>query len=168
MERELDYKKDMAIDPDALDVEWLRQTELGRKYAKHSAMLKKLQREAENRVKVVKAELVQLCNEFPLKHTGKEKPNLIDIESFYRTHPDHQKAKQEWIDATYEAEYAEMAQKEISYSRKASLENLVTLFTAQYFAGPVAPRNLSKEWATEKNRDAADDGINKAMKRKRP
>ena len=130
MEQELHYERDMKIDPEALDVEWLRQPELGRRYAKHVAKLKKAMRMAENKVKVVKAELVRECNESPVKCTGKEKPNLIDIESYYRTHRDHQQAKQEWIDATYEAEYAEMAQKEISYSRKASLENLVTNFLA--------------------------------------
>ncbi len=155
----LNFKEDIKIDPEALDVEWLRQAELGGKYARNATRLRKLANLAEQKVKVIKAELIKRCNEDPKRITGKDKPNAADIEAYYRTHSKHKEAKEEWIEAVYEADMAELAQKEISYGRKAALEALVSLFTAQYFAGPVTPRNLSKEWIDSKRRERVDDSI---------
>lgn len=162
---ELNYKKDMYIDPDALDLEWLRQPELGRKYARNAASKRREARLAEERVKVIKSELIRKCNENPKSTTGKDKPNAIDIEAYYRTHPTHKDAKQEWIEAEFEADIAELAQKEISYGRKAALEGLVTLHAAQYFAGPKVPRDLNKEWEQKIKQDKVDDVIQSKMKR---
>jgi hypothetical protein len=111
---------------------------------------------ADEKVKVTRAELIREANQDPKKTTGKDKPNAADIEAYYRSHPDHIEAKQEWIDSAYEADYAEMVQKEISWGRKASLEGLVTLHGANYFAGPSAPRNLSKEWERKRKQDQID------------
>ncbi len=101
---------------------------------------------ADQKVKVVGAELSRQAAMDPVNCTGKEKPTVGDVDAYIRTHPDHQAAKQAWIDAEYEASYAETAHKEISFTRKQSLENLVTLHGQNYFAGPAVPRDLSKEW----------------------
>lgn len=163
----LDYKQDMSIDPTALDVEWLGQAELGRKYAKHAAFMRKQERLAKERVKVVRSELIRKCNEDPEGTTGKSAPTGPAIEAYYRTHKDHKKAKQEWIDAAYEADYAGMAQKEISWTRRQSLEGLVALHNAQYFAGPSSPRNLDREWKRKKISQAtANEKVKEAMRRK--
>lgn len=165
---EFDYQQDMQIDPDALDVEWLRQAELARKYAKHVARLKRDAMTAEERVKVVKAELTQECTMDPMGCTGKEKPTAPDVDAYIRTHKRHKEAKEDWIEATYRANYAELAQKEISWTRKAALENLVTLHGQQYFAGPCVPRNLRKEF-DERNaaNDTANAAVGEAMIRRR-
>ncbi len=156
---EIDYKAAMKVDPNALDVEWLGQAELARKYANHWVRLQREARRAEENVKVVRSELARFCNDNPVKCTGKEKPTALDIEAYYRTHPKHKAAKDAWIEAAYEAEYAELAYKEISFTRKASLENLVSLYASQYFAGPSAPRNLSKEWEKIQKRRISDDAV---------
>jgi len=164
---ELNYENDLKIDADALDVEWVRQPEIARRYIKHAAWSRRRERKAEEQMKIIRSELVRKANDDPKGCTGKDKPTTLDIEAFYRTHPDHILAKQNWIDAAYEADYADMARQEISWGRKAALENLVVLHGANYFAGPSAPRNLSKEWEQKRRQEIADNIVDSSMKRKK-
>ena len=161
----LNYDEDTKIDPDALDVEWLRQADMAHRYIKHCVKARKAERLADERVKVIRSELIKKATEDPESTTGKPKPTAADVEAFYRAHPDHQAAKQEWIEAASEAEYAEMAQKEISWGRKATLENLVTLHGASYFAGPSAPRNISREWERRQKQSSSNAVVAAAIKR---
>ena len=139
----LDYDKDMQIDETALDIECLEQPALALKYIRHSVHLRTLERRAAERVKTIRSECINAVNEDPQRTTGKPKPNAGDIEAFYRRDEEYQKAKEEWIELAGEAEFADLAQKEISYGRKQSLENLIQLHGQQYFAGPRTPRDLS-------------------------
>ena len=50
----ISFKDDLAIDPDALDVEWLGQSELYGKYAELDAQAKQKLREAEEAKKFEK------------------------------------------------------------------------------------------------------------------
>jgi len=113
------------------------------RYIKNSMHLRKLERRASERVKTIRSDLIIEVNEDPQKTTGKAKPNAADIAAYYRRNKEYKQVKEEWSKAAYEAEYAELAQKEISYGRKKSLENLVTLHGQQYFAGPKIPRDLT-------------------------
>ena len=163
----LDYERDVRIDADSLDVEWLNQAALGLRYSKNAAYMKRLAAKAEERVKVVRAELVAQVNASPVKLTGKEKPTSADIEAYYRTQPEHLEAKQELLNAQYEADYAQMAHMEISLSRKTALEMLVRLNGQQYFAGPSVPRDLSKEWRQKQEESNTTSDISDAMKGRR-
>ena len=163
----MDYIKDSEIDPNALEIEWLNQTSLGMRYAKQAAEAKRKAALAEERVKVTRADLIRKVADDPVGTTGKEKPTAQDIEAWYRSHPDHKQAKEDWIEADYQSNYATMAQMEISLSRKAALENLVRLHGQQYFAGPKVPRDLSKEWEERKRTESSDEKINEAMKERR-
>lgn len=169
MVRELDYKADCHIDETALDVEWLGQAEMGRKYGRHAAYMRKLAKKAEQRTKVVQAELHREALGDPVATTGKQGPNAGDIDAFVRSHDDHKKAKEEQIEAEYEADYAEYAQKEIAFTRKQTLEHLVALHGQQYFAGPTMPRDLASELDKRRQRQQkTDNGINQALKKKTP
>ena len=142
---ELNYEKDIRISEGDLDLEWLSQAELAMKYGRIWAAARKKLTLAEENIKVIRAELIAEANEDPKKCCKKEKPNAADIEAYYRTHPEHQQAKKEWVEAQYECNMAEVAKNEFSFTRKAALENLVQLHGQNYFAGPKVPRNLSKE-----------------------
>jgi hypothetical protein len=141
----LDYQQDVQIDETALDVEWLEQAELSMRYGRHYALCKKRLTEADEKVKVVRAELIKRANSDPEKYCHKDKPNAADIEAYYRMHPKHIAAKEEWVKAQYDLDIAEIAKNEISFTRKAALEHLVKLFLGSYFAGPKVPRDLIKE-----------------------
>lgn len=141
----MNYETDIRIDETCLDVEWLEQASLAMKYVQHYAECRKRLTLAEEKIKVIKAELIKKVNEDPVRFCNKEKPNIADIESYYRNHSRHKAAKEEWVEAQFELDIAEGAKNEISFTRKMALENLVILHGQQYFAGPKVPRNLSDE-----------------------
>jgi hypothetical protein len=161
----LDYIRDSQIDENALDIECLEQPALAMRYGKHYLALKKQALLAAERVKVVTAELIKKANSNPLKYCKKDKPNAADIEAFYRTRPEHKEAKEAWINAQYEADMAEHAKNEICFTRKASLENLITLHGQQYFAGPKTPRNISFEASKKRQQQKTDSGVASKLNR---
>ncbi len=161
-----DYARDTMIDPDALDVEWLAQASLARRYAANVAKLNKRVAEIEEELKVLKAELTRVVNKDPERYTHKKKPNASDIEAYYRTRREYRNLKQAWIQAKYEAEYAALAHSEIAFTRKKALEKLVDLYIANYFAAPKGSnRMLSKEWERRQKDQDVNERIGKSMKR---
>jgi len=133
-----DYRDDLRIDPDALDVEWLNQAELFAKYSRMAAEAKKRAKKKAERVKVVRSELMIEAKKLGEVKTDKQ------AEAYYRTHPDHQDAKEELFEAELEADILDGAVFAF-HQRKVALENLAKLVVANYFASPEAPRNLSEE-----------------------
>lgn len=161
----MDYENDIRIDDSALDIEWIDQAELSLKYGKIWAEAQRILTIAEENIKIIRAELIQKANEAPMKTCKKEKPNAADIEAYYQQHPDHIQAKEEWIDAQYECNMAAVAKNEVSFTRKAALENLVTLHGQQYFAGPSIPRDIHAE--RERRDVKVNAGIAKKIMRRR-
>jgi len=141
----LNYEQDTKIDETALDVEWLEQADLARRYGQYVADLKYEVNKLEEQKKAQRSELIHEANLNPYESTGKKTPNAGDIEAFYRRDPEYQRVVQRLLDKQYELEYAEVAKNEVAFTRKAALENLVRLHGQQYFAGPSVPRDLSKE-----------------------
>jgi hypothetical protein len=141
----MNYERDMKIDETSLDVEWLEQANLALRYGKHWAVCNKRVLELDERIKVIRAELVAEANSDPERCCNKEKPNAADIEAYYRNHRRHKRAKEEWVQAQFELDIATVAKNEISFTRKAALEQLVALFLGNYFAGPKVPRNLTEQ-----------------------
>lgn len=163
----MDYLTDIQIDDTALDCEWLEQASLSMRYGKHYAFCRKRLTEADEKVKVVRAELIARANSDPTKYCNKDKPNAADLEAYYRMHPKHKAAKEEWIKAQYELDIAEIAKNEISFTRKGALENLVKLYLGGYFAGPKVPRDLFKEVRNRKEgQRQSDAGVASKLQRK--
>ena len=157
---ETSFEEDINIDVDALDVEVLRCGAIGKKYIRLASHLRRLEKQAHEAVKNIRSDLIKEVNEAPETTTGKAKPNAADIEAYYRRDEKYKIAKQQWIDAEYEADFAERAQQEATYGRRKDLEHLIRLFERSYFAGPAIPRNISKEWDAKQNA-----GVAKAMNR---
>ena len=161
----MDYESDIRIDDTALDVEWLEQASLALRYGRHWAIRKRELTRAEEKIKVIRAELIAEANADPIKCCKKDKPNAADIEAYYRNHKRHKEAKEEWVKAQYELDMAEVAKNEFSFTRKAALENLVRLHGQQYFAGPSVPRDLAEQRATRER--AVSGEIGKGLSRKK-
>jgi len=160
----MSYESDIKIDETALDIEWLEQAGLAFRYGRNYAECLKRFMYAEENVKIIRSELTIKVLENPDGTLGKDiKPTGPAIEAYYRTHPKHKKAKEEWITAQEELNLAEIAKQEISVTRKKALENMVTLHGQQYFAGPSVPRNLTREWMAKEKQAKA----NKTIKMKR-
>lgn len=162
------YEEDCKIDETALDVEWLEQSELAMKYGEHWVRCNTKYLRAEERIKVVRSELVKMAYDNPDKHLGKGvKATAQTVEAYYRNHPKHISAKEDWIQAMEDLKMAEVAKWEISNTRKQALENLVILHGQKYFAGPSIPRNLTyeKERRIKKRNKGISNNLNKTRKR---
>lgn len=136
-EEEFDYENDLHIDPDFLDAEFLNHPLVFMKYAKASARANKEAREAEERVKTLRSELIRDAKESGEKYTE------TTLEAYYRNDEDYQAAKQDWIDKTYHADILNNAVFAFQ-ARKTALENLVRLHGQEYFSSPQEPHDLSE------------------------
>jgi superoxide dismutase len=163
----LDYEQDMKINENSLDIEWLDQAPLALKYGKHVAQLRRKYNELCEKKKTIRSELILEVNEKPGELIGKAKPNANDIEAYYRNHKRYKEAVSNEQDAAEELELAEVAKNEISFTRKAALENMVRLHAQMYFAGPSIPRDLSKEIMNKKKQEQSNAKVGKGMRRKK-
>lgn len=137
-ENELNYEEEIEIDPQALDVEWLDQPRRFLKYSRHEAETKRKLALAHENLKVIRSQLIKEAQEVLAKATAPT------IEAYYRDHQKHIEAKQQFIDAEYEANIASSAVFAFQ-QRKMALENLVRLGGMDYFARPTEPRDLPVE-----------------------
>ena len=160
------YLKDIKINSEALDIEWLEQAELAVKYGRYWSKCKEELIRAEENVKIVTAELTIEINQNPEKYLGDGvKPTDVKIDAAVRTHSKFQEAKERWITAITECNDAEIIKNEIAFTRKSALEALVQLHGQQYFAGPKVPRNLIEE--RKKRSEEVKENNKKIRMRKR-
>lgn len=175
----INYAQDIRIDPEALDVEWLKQPDIELKYIEAVAELAKEKDYAHEAVKTIRSELIQEANENPEDCCGKERPNAGDIEAYYRTHKKYKKARKEMIELEAELQVLTDMKDMIHFTRTKSLENLVKLHGEGYFAGPSVPRNLIREannWEKRRKRQTAfkderrkrvDKAVGRKLRRKK-
>ena len=150
---ELNYERDVEIDPNALDVEWLQQPELMRRYTRHCAKMERLKNTAKEALDVGKAEIEKAVRSDPDKY-GLPKATEAAIQSAILLQPRYQELSEAHINARYEYEIAKGAVNAMD-QKKSALENLVKLLGQSYFAGPKAPRNLVKELEEKRRRNDA-------------
>lgn len=162
---ELNYKEDARIDITALELEWLEQAELAAKYGREWALAKKKVAILEQKEKVLRSKLIRKAYEEPTERLGQPKASAQTAEAYFRSHKKHIKLKQELIDAQYELDLIEVAKNEISFTRKAALENEVKLHIADWFAGPNVPRSLDDLKLKQESR--RQDAVDKQVKVKR-
>ena len=136
----MDYEKDLEIDSEALDIEFLNQASLFMRYAKHSANMRKLVDEAKQNLDIVKAKTDSDIRKRP-KAYGLEKVTDKAIDAAILIHRGYQRANQYFLNAKYEADMASSAVQAMNI-RKESLENLAKLHGQSYFAGPRVPHDL--------------------------
>jgi len=134
---EFDYEKDLSIDPNYLDAEFLNHSIRFMKYAQESAKANKAAKIAEENVKTVRSIIINEAKKSDVKYTEST------LEAHYRTHDDYIKAKDEWIEATF---YADLCTNAVfaMQARKTALENLVRLHGQEYFSNPQEPRDLAE------------------------
>ena len=136
------YAEELKIDPEMLDVEWLKQPQLFMKYCEESARMQMELSRAKENLNVTRAEVyASIMKAIP---EGGKKPTEAAIESQILLHDDYKKASDEFKDKVFEADVIQAAVRAFE-QRKTALENLVKLHAANYFSSPSAPRELRKE-----------------------
>ena len=162
---ELDYKKDILIDPDNLDLECLNQPNLYMQYAE-------LQAEARKEYDLAKRELdratASLGNEVRKnpEHYGVSKVTNDAILSVIATDKYVETAQQRVIQARYEQELLSYVLSALD-QRKRSLNNLVVLHGQQYFAGPENIRPLTREFIKQSVEEKAQNIVKRAVRKKK-
>jgi len=157
-----DYEADLHIDPNYLDAEFVNHSEMFMKYASEAARTKKVASLAEEKVKTVRSQIIM-----ELKSSG-EKYTESAIEANYRLDPRHIQAKEEQIEADYNADL--MANAVFAFqSRKTALENLVRLYATSYNSGPSEPRDLPEatKRLMEMKEETTENRIRERMRKER-
>jgi len=160
----MDYEKDININPDALDVEWLNQPSLMLKYCKALAEERKRSDLLKEKVDVARAELDKDIRTNPDKFDI-EKITETAVQNTIITQGAYKEAFNIYIDSKYRVEICTAAVRAMD-QRKDSLEQLVKLFGQQYFAGPSVPRDLSKEWEQNKHQERANTAVGSMTRRR--
>ena len=133
---------DFQIDELRLEQEWLRQSDLLRKYSAHAAECMKTHDEAKATLEVAESECDSMLRKNPAKY-GLSKPTEKAIENKIPLMAKYQEATQAVIDARYEWEMAKSAVATMT-DKKRSLTCLVDLWTSEYYSEP-RTRNATKE-----------------------
>ena len=152
---ELDSKRDAKIDEMALDVEWLEQSELMRRYTHQLADLRYEMEKAAKQVELTKSQVYADIRANPQDH-GLTKVTEAVLNSAVIQDDRYQAAVEESLRARRAHDRAAGDVRAISH-RKAALENLVFLHGQSYFAGPQAPRDLSRERQSRRERERASN-----------
>lgn len=142
----MNFEKDLQIDADNLDVEFLRQPSLYMQYAEALAEANERLHKADQKIKVVRSELTLQAARNPeileVKKGKSVSPTANNVEAYYRTHKNHIEAKEEWLSASKQVEMLQNAV--IAFNqRKTSLEQLARLTIAGYCAMPSEPHDPS-------------------------
>lgn len=166
-DRELNFKEDMNIDPDALDIDWLEQADLVLDYSlaqneageeKEAAKLR--MEKIEEKLKETKAEISLEIRRNPEDH---KLPRVTDasVTAAVEIHPKVKAAKEKYYKAAEEFNQAKNTFNNL-YSavkafdhRKSALEHLVRMLGMQYFAAPSVERHLGKEWTSYRHKKTA-------------
>lgn len=170
MDQEFDFEKDMAIDPNFLDVAALEQAELAMKYSKEAAHADRVAKRAFEAVKTMRSKLIKDCTEDPDGCLGKGiKAVGATIEAYYRNNKEYRQCKNEMIDAEYRRDLVKAAADHIFFQRKKMIEVLAGLLQGSYFAGPSMPHDINEVWkeAREKRIEDTSERVGKNIPRRR-
>ena len=130
---ERNYSKDLAIDINALHLEWLRQPQLFMEYAEQCADARRKLDKVKESIDVLKAEKDSIIRQNwaanGVKCTEAQVSNHVLMD------PDYRKATDHYIELKYEYEMLSSAVKAFE-QKKSALENLVRLHGQQYFSSP--------------------------------
>lgn len=167
-EYNLDPDNDLPIDVSQLDVEWLSQDTVFRKYGNALADAQKRVKQASEKVKTTRSELILEANEDPSCMGDNVKPTGPNIEAYYRQDKNYKEAKQEFIEAEYERDILDTA-KSSAFGRSFALQELTKLALMGWFASPTEPKELKEliRLAEAKNNSIGDEKIREALNKKR-
>ena len=164
MKTEYDYQKEIEIDPDALDVEWLGQPSLFMKYSEACALARKKMDRAKEHLEVTRAELDKEIRSDPEKFEV-AKVTESAISSAITVHSTFRNASALFIEAKYEFDVLSRAVQAFE-QRKTALENLVRLNGQGYFASPKEPRDLGMEWQKKAATGVSNQKVKRGMRRR--
>jgi len=164
-EEQHNWKADVEIEPDALDVEWTKQAKLFGHYSKVLAEAQAEVDRVKNASKIKAAKLELAIRKDPASY-GLEKVSESAVAAAILLETEYQDLLDQLRQAEYTRNVLDGAVTALNH-KKAALENLVRLQGQNYFAGPSTPREIGKEWARDVERRAARDQVKAAGQKAR-
>jgi hypothetical protein len=135
----LNYQKDVAIEINALDLEWIRHPSKYMHYAELSAKADDEVRRKKHNLEVTDA---IIDKEIRVQSEGtKEKLTADAIKNKIISDSRHIEALMDYNDSLYQADICSSAVKAMDHKKNA-LQACVQLWAGSYFAGPKVPRDL--------------------------
>lgn len=159
----MNYEKDVTIDENSLDIEWIEQPKLMLKYGTTLSDGVRALEFAKEQLEVVRAELDKEIRQNPEKFEIQKITESV-VQNTILLQEKYQEQNNKVIEAKHTVDMAKTAVRSMD-GKKDALENLVRLHGQQYFAGPSVPRDLSKEWEAKQKQKSADSSIK--LKRKK-
>lgn len=156
-----DWKQDLEINPDALDVEWVKQAALFGRYCEKQADVRDKADRLKEKIEVLNAGLGLKIRANPASF-GLEKITEASVQAVILLDKEYQELIEQQAKARYELELMQSAVRSLD-QKKSALENLVRLQGQNYFAGPSVPREIGKEWVKEVERNGARGKVKAAM-----
>lgn len=153
-----EFERDLAIDPEALDVECLRQADAFYRWAQRAIDARGKVDRLKLRLETVKASLALRCRKKPEDFDLEGRVTEASVEAAVATHEKHLAAAQALHEARSDSAMLDRAVDAME-QRKRMLELLVTLHGQSYFASPSAPRDLGRAYLDQQK--ASEDRVNK-------
>ena len=163
-----DYSADMAINPNALDVEWLDQPNRVLYYTRQHAEACHDRDLAKEAMDLEEADAQSRVRKNPGRY-GVEKGTEGEIRAAAKQDKRLANAITKYHRLKYNADVLLGVCKALEH-RKRALENLVHLGNQEYFAMPKSPRNIGDEWAgrlRDNKRKLAQSQVRERLQRKR-
>ena len=159
---EINVERMLSIEPDSLDLEWLKQASNYHKIAELAAAASEKVRFLKERLDITDS---KLDKEYRKKfEEEKIKATEAIIKSYIIDDERHNKAFDELNSAMYRENVLKDAVKAMDH-KKSALENEVRLWAGSYFAGPKEPRDIKKEWNMQEK--VLDEVRNKMIEKSR-
>lgn len=161
----LNFQKDLSINLDDLHTEFKNHAQLRYDYASELSMLEQKVRKAEEKVKVTRSKLTKKIFQ---EHEEKKlkAPTAAIIESYYRTHKDHKKAKEDLIQSKYDLSMAWNAVKAFD-DRKCAIESEIKLYLNNYFSTPRTERSIEGENFKKEIKKISEETLEKTQNKQR-
>lgn len=144
--------KDVAIDPQALDVEWLRQSDLFMKWAERAIAARFEADRLKLKAEVVEAEVELTIRKNPKAYDITDRVTEAAVKATVAAHRRCLKAHTAYLRARDEAAMLDKAVTAMEIKKRA-LEKLVELHGQQYFSSPSGPRDLCDAYTERMKRD---------------
>jgi len=142
-----DYAKDISIQKDSLDSEWLTHPDKVYQYAKLHADATDERNRTKEKLNVVDSELWLKARSNPKDNLPDVPENKISeavIKAWIITQPNYKEALEEYLKACHKVDILKSAVNALD-ARKAALGNLVSLWLAKYFSTPKVEESYREE-----------------------
>jgi hypothetical protein len=134
----MDYKDDLKINKNKLDIEWIKQPQLYMQYAEQLAEADRKKQQAKEKLEVQKA-----LTDKEIRENALSKMTEVMVQAGITLDSEYIKVLENYREKCYEYNIVSAAVKAFE-QRKSALENLVKLYLSGYFSDCKEPGEINK------------------------